>query len=31
MKTKVSNQQLKRIIGVLLWLIAIKMIFDLIK
>jgi len=31
MKTKVSSQQLKRIIGVLLWLIAIKMIFDLIK
>ncbi|HMN60330.1 MAG TPA: sulfite exporter TauE/SafE family protein [Anaerolinea sp.] len=31
MKTKVSNQQLKRIIGVLLWLIAAKMIFDLIK
>jgi uncharacterized protein len=31
MKTKVSSQQLKRIIGVLLWLIALKMIFDLIK
>jgi len=31
MKTKISNQQLKRIIGVLLWLIAAKMIFDLIK
>jgi len=31
MKTKVSSQQLKRIIGVLLWLIAIKMIFDLVK
>ena len=31
MKTKVSNQQLKRMIGVLLWVIAIKMIFDLIK
>ena len=31
MKTKVSNAQLKRIIGVLLWLIAIKMIFDLVK
>ncbi len=30
MKTKVSNTQLKRIIGVLLWLIAIKMIFDLL-
>jgi uncharacterized protein len=31
MKTKVSSQQLKRMIGVLLWLIAIKMVFDLIK
>jgi uncharacterized membrane protein YfcA len=31
MKTRVSSLQLKRIIGVLLWLIAIKMIFDLIK
>lgn len=31
MKTKVSSTQLKRIIGVLLWLIAIKMIFDLLK
>ena len=31
MKNKVSNTQLKRIIGVLLWLIAAKMIFDLIK
>ncbi len=31
MKTRVSSQQLKRMIGVLLWLIAIKMIFDLIK
>ncbi len=31
MKTKVSSAQLKRIIGVLLWLIAIKMIFDLVK
>jgi uncharacterized membrane protein YfcA len=31
MKTKLSNQQLKRVIGVLLWLIAAKMIFDLIK
>ena len=31
MKTKVSNAQLKRIIGILLWLIAIKMIFDLVK
>lgn len=31
MKTKVSSGQLKRIIGVLLWLIAAKMILDLIK
>ena len=31
MKTKVSSTQLKKIIGVLLWLIAIKMIFDLFK
>jgi uncharacterized membrane protein YfcA len=31
MKTKVSSQQLKRIIGILLWLIAAKMIFDLLK
>ncbi len=31
MKTKVTNQQLKRVIGVLLWLIAIKMILDLLK
>ena len=31
MKNKVSNTQLKRIIGILLWLIAAKMIFDLIK
>ncbi|GAB4428221.1 MAG: sulfite exporter TauE/SafE family protein [Anaerolineae bacterium] len=30
MKTKLSNQQLKRIIGGLLWLIALKMIWDLI-
>lgn len=30
MKTKVSSQQLKRIIGVLLWLIAVKMIFDIL-
>lgn len=29
MKTKVSSSQLKKIIGVLLWLIAAKMIFDL--
>ena len=31
MKTKVSNAQLKRMIGILLWLIAIKMILDLVK
>ena len=31
MKTKVSSSQLKKIIGVLLWGIAIKMIFDLLK
>ena len=31
MKTRVSNAQLKKIIGVLLWLIAAKMIFDLLK
>ena len=31
MKTKVSSSQLKRMIGILLWLIAIKMIFDLLK
>jgi len=31
MKNKISNAQLKRIIGILLWLIAAKMIFDLIK
>ena len=31
MKSKVSNSQLKRIIGILLWLIAAKMIFDLIN
>jgi len=30
MKTKVSNAQLKKIIGVLLWVIAAKMIFDLV-
>ncbi len=30
MKTRISSVQLKRIIGVLLWLIAVKMIFDLI-
>jgi len=31
MKTRISNAQLKKVIGVLLWLIAAKMIFDLIK
>jgi uncharacterized protein len=31
MKTKISNAQLKKIIGVLLWLIAAKLIYDLIK
>ena len=31
MKTKISSSQLKRIIGVLLWGIAIKMILDLVK
>ena len=31
MKNKVSSTQLKRIIGVMLWLIAAKMIFDLLK
>jgi uncharacterized membrane protein YfcA len=31
MKTKISSVQLKRIIGILLWLIAAKMIFDLVK
>jgi uncharacterized membrane protein YfcA len=31
MKNKISNAQLKRIIGVLLWLIAAKIIFDLLK
>jgi uncharacterized membrane protein YfcA len=31
MKTKVSSAQLKKIIGVLLWVIAAKMIFDLVK
>jgi len=30
MKTKLSSVQLKRVIGVLLWLIALKMIFDLV-
>jgi uncharacterized membrane protein YfcA len=31
MKTKVSSAQLKKIIGVLLWVIPVKMIFDLFK
>lgn len=31
MKTKLSGTQLKKIIGVLLWGIALKMILDLIK
>jgi hypothetical protein len=31
MKTKLSSTQLKKIIGVLLWVIATKMILDLIK
>jgi hypothetical protein len=31
MKTRLSSAQLKRIIGLLLWLIAVKMIFDLFK
>jgi len=31
MKKKLSSSQLKKVIGVLLWLIAAKMIFDLIK
>jgi hypothetical protein len=31
MKTRLSSAQLKKFIGVLLWLIAAKMIFDLIK
>jgi len=30
MKNKVSNQQLKKLIGILLWAIAVKMVFDLI-
>lgn len=29
MKERISSQQLKRVIGILLWLIAIKMIFDI--
>ena len=31
MKTKVSSSQLKKIIGMLLWIIATKMLFDLFK
>ncbi len=31
MKTKISSAQLKKIIGVVLWLIAIKMVYDLVK
>ena len=31
MKTRLSSAQLKKFIGVLLWLIAAKMIFDLVK
>lgn len=31
MKTKLSSAQLKQVIGILLWLIAVKMIFDLVK
>jgi len=31
MKARLSSAQLKKIIGVLLWMIAAKMIFDLIK
>jgi hypothetical protein len=31
MKNKLSSSQLKKVIGVLLWVIAAKMIFDLIK
>jgi uncharacterized membrane protein YfcA len=31
MKTKLSNRQLKRMIGTMLWLIAIKMLIDLFK
>lgn len=31
MKSKVTSAQLKKIIGMLLWLIAVKMIFDLVK
>jgi uncharacterized membrane protein YfcA len=31
MMTKVSSAHLKRLIGVVLWLIAAKMVFDLLK
>jgi uncharacterized membrane protein YfcA len=31
MKTKLSSTQLKKVIGILLFLIAAKMIFDLVK
>jgi uncharacterized membrane protein YfcA len=31
MKTKISSNQLRRMIGILLWLIAAKMIWDLVK
>jgi uncharacterized protein len=31
MKTRVTSNQLKRMVGVLLWLIAVKMIWDLVK
>ena len=31
MKTRLSSAQLKKIIGVLLWLIAAKMIYDLVN
>jgi uncharacterized membrane protein YfcA len=31
MKSKVTSVQLKKIIGVLLWLIAAKLVFDLVK
>jgi uncharacterized membrane protein YfcA len=31
MKSKVTSEQLKKIIGVLLWLVAVKIIFDVVK
>jgi hypothetical protein len=31
MKNRLSSAQLKRVIGVLLWVIATKMIYDLLK